>query len=77
MGQCVLREWVGVGYMGTSGNMDCQWACRSVLAEFHRGCIDYFSRQCVPKWDSPNAESVLATSLLVKLIGVALYGLDV
>ncbi len=58
--------WEEVGKMGTSGNRNCHWAPR-----FHRGCVDYLSRQFVPKLDSPNAESLLATvdttSLLVEL----------
>ncbi len=45
------------------------------LGGFHRGCVDYFSRRFVPKWDNQNGESVLATAgtapLLVELIGVA------
>ncbi len=47
------------------------------LEGFHRWCVHYLSRQFIPKWDSPNAESVLATvgttSLLVELIGVAAW----
>ncbi len=61
--------------MGTSGNSDCQWASRSALKRLHRGCVDYLSWQFVPKWDSPNCESQVATartaSLLVELVGVA------
>ncbi len=45
------------------------------LERFHRGCVDCLSRQFVPKWDSPNCESELATarmaSLMVELVGVA------
>ncbi len=45
------------------------------LEIFHRGCVNYLSRQFVPKWDSPNCEGELATvrtaSLLVELVGVA------
>ncbi len=45
------------------------------LEKFHRGCVDYFSRQFVPKCESPNGEGELATartaSLLVELVGVA------
>ncbi len=44
------------------------------LERFHRGCVDYLSRQCVPKWDRPNGENELATagatSLLVELVDV-------
>ncbi len=42
---------------------------------FHRGCADYLSPQFVPKWDSPDGESELATartaSLFVELECVA------
>ncbi len=45
------------------------------LEIFHRGCVNYLSRQFVPKWDSPNGEGQMATvrttSLLVELVGVA------
>ncbi len=45
------------------------------LEGFHQQNSGYFSQYFVPKWDSPNAECVLAaagtTSLLVELIGVA------
>ncbi len=44
------------------------------LEGFHRRCVDYLSRRFVPKLDSPNGESTLATagitSLLVELMGV-------
>ncbi len=43
------------------------------LERLHGGCVDYLSRQSVPKWDSPNYEGEFATarttSLLVELIG--------
>ncbi len=46
-----------------------------LLPKCSRGWTDYLPRQVAPKWDSPNAEHVLATagtkSLLVKLEGVA------
>ncbi len=45
------------------------------LEGFYRRCIDYLSRNFVPKWDSPNTESALATTgatyVLVELIDVA------
>ncbi len=54
--------------MGTSGNRDC-------LERFHQGCVDYLSRQFVPKWDNPHCEGELVTvraaSLLVEFVGVA------
>ncbi len=48
--------------MGASGNRDCQWASPECLERFHRGCVDYLSRQFVPKWDSLNGERELVTS---------------
>ncbi len=77
MGQCVQREWavqwdVLYGYFGEQG---LPVGVQKCLEGSHRGCVDHLSRQFVPKWDSPNAESVLATagttSLLVELIGLA------
>ncbi len=60
--KCVLRG---------SGTVTRRPGC---LEGFHRGCINYLSEQFVPKWDSRNGESVLATAgtrtLLVELIGV-------
>ncbi len=54
----------GDGLYGCFGE---QWASGSVLKDF--------AEEMVPKWDSPNAESVLATavttSLLMELIGMA------
>ncbi len=32
------------------------------LEGFHRGCVEYLTSQFVPKWDSPNFESELATA---------------
>ncbi len=40
VGSCVGQRvqtkgvWEEVGYMGTSGNRDCQWASRNVLKDF-------------------------------------------
>ncbi len=76
MGRCVLKEWaVGGGgldgYFGEQVLRDIQ----EYLERFHRGCVDYLSRQFVPKWQSPNGEGELATarttSLLVELECVA------
>ncbi len=47
----------GVGLYGYSGEQGL-----SVCEGFHRGCVDYLSRQFVPKWDSPNDENVLVTA---------------
>ncbi len=78
MGQCVQRECVvgGGELYGYFREQGLPVGVQECLA----GCIDYFSRQFVAKWDSPNGERVLATagttSLLVELIGVALCELD-
>ncbi len=60
--------------MGTSGNRGPAVDVQKCLEGFHRRCIGYVSRQFVPKWDSPNTESILATvgttSLLMEPIGV-------
>ncbi len=53
----MLREWVVeggglVGYFGEQGlpvGIQC-------FERFHRECVDYLSRQFVPKWDCPNGE---------------------
>ncbi len=60
------------GYFGEQGLPVCIQEC---LERFHRECVDYLSRQFVPKWDSLDCEGKLATvrttSLLVELVGVA------
>ncbi len=60
------------GYFGDQG---LPVGIQECLERFHRGCVDYLSRQFVPKWDSPNCEgelvTVRTTSLLVELVGVA------
>ncbi len=77
VGRCVLREWVvgGGGLDGYFGEQGLPAGIRECLERFHRGCVDYLSRQFVPKWDSPNGEGKLATartaSLLVELECVA------
>ncbi len=75
VGQCVLWEWV-MGRGGLHGYFREQGQPVSIqecLEGCHRGCVDYPSRQFVPKWDSPNLESVLASAgtayLFVELIG--------
>ncbi len=77
VGRCVLREWVVVGglldgYFGEQGLSVGIQECRE---RFHRRCVDYLSRQFVPKLNSPNDEGEFATarttSLLVVLLGVA------
>ncbi len=37
------------------------------LEGFHRGCVDYLSRQFVPKGGSPNGEGELVTARTVSL----------
>ncbi len=69
MGRCVLREWV-VGGGGLDGHFGEQGLPVGI-----QECVDYLSRQFVPKWDSPNGEGELAAartaSLLVELECVA------
>ncbi len=59
------------GYFGEQGSSVVIQEC---LERFHRRCVDYLSRQFVPKWNSPNGEGDLArartASLLVELVGV-------
>ncbi len=64
VGQFVLREWVvrAGGLYGYFMEQELPVSVQECLEGFHRGCVDYFSRQFVPKWDSPNGESVLATA---------------
>ncbi len=77
MDQCVQREWVvgEGGLYGYFGEQGLSMGVQECLEGFHRGCVNYLICQYVPKWDSPNAKSVLATggtaSLLVELVGVA------
>ncbi len=59
------------GYLGEQGlSVDIQ----ECLERFHRECVDYLSRQFVPRWVSPNGEGESATarttSLLLELVGV-------
>ncbi len=77
MVRCVLREWVvgGGGLDGYFGEQSLLVGIQECLERFHRGCVDYLSRQLFPEWDSPNCEGELATartaSLLVELECVA------
>ncbi len=67
----------GGGLDGCFGEQGLPVSIQECLERFHRGCVDYLSRQFVLKWDSPNWEGELATarttSLLVGLVGVAAY----
>ncbi len=73
VGGCVLREWVVEvgGLDGYFGDQGLPASIQECLERFHRRCVDYLSRQFVPKWDCPNGEGKLATartaSLLVEL----------
>ncbi len=73
----MMREWVvgGGGLGGHFGEQLLLVGIQECLEKFHRGCVDYLSRQFVPKWDSPNGKSELVTSrtasLLVELECVA------
>ncbi len=73
VGRYVLSEWFvgGGGLDGCFGEQGLPAGIQECLERFNRGCVDYLSRQFVPKWDSPNGESEFATartaSLLVKL----------
>ncbi len=76
MGRGVLRELLVRGG-GLDGNFRLRGLPMGILEcleRVHRGCVDYLSMQFVPKWDSPNCKSQLATartaSLLVELVGV-------
>ncbi len=69
VGRCVLREWVVRG-----GGLDGYFGEQGLPVGIQE-CVDYLSRQFVPKWDSPNCEGELAAartaSLLAELVGVA------
>ncbi len=77
MGQRVQREWAveGGGLYGYFREQGLAVGVQECLEGFHQQNSGYFSQYFVPKWDSPNAESVLATAgtsfLLVEFIGVA------
>ncbi len=64
MGRCVLREWVVKegGLYEYFGEQGLPVGVQECIEGFHRGCVDYPSRQFVPKWDSPNGKSLLATA---------------
>ncbi len=73
----MLKELVvgGGGLGGYFGEQGLPMGIQECLEKFHRGCVDYLSRQFVPKWDSPTCEGELAMArrafLLVELVGVA------
>ncbi len=65
----------GGGLDGDFGEQGLPAGIQECLERFHRRCVNYLSRQFVPKWESPNGEGELATartaSLLVELECVA------
>ncbi len=65
----------GGGLDGYFGEQGLPVGIQGCLERFHRGCVDYLSRQFVPERGSPNGEGELATartaSLLVELECVA------
>ncbi len=73
----MLGEWVvgGGGFDRYFGEQGLPAGIPECPERFHRGYVDYLSRQFVPKWDSPNGEGELAkartASLLVELECVA------
>ncbi len=75
----MLGDWVvgGGGLDGYFGEQGLPVGIQDLkcLERFHRGCVDFLSRQFVPMWDSPNCEGELVTarttSLLVELVGLA------
>ncbi len=71
----MCAEGMGCGLDGYFGEQGLPVGIQECLERFHREYVDYLSRQFVPKWDSPNGESELATertaSLLVELECVA------
>ncbi len=50
----------GGGLDGYFGEQGLPAGIQGYLERFHRGCIEDFSQQFVPKWDSPNGEGELA-----------------
>ncbi len=70
-------EWVVRGRRldGKFGSKGLPVGIQECLKRFYGGCVDYLSRQFLPKWDSPNGEGELSTVrttiLLIKLVGVA------
>ncbi len=65
----------GGGLYEYFGEQELPAGIQDCLERFHRRCVDYLSRQFVPKWDSPIGEGELATartaSLLLELECVA------
>ncbi len=53
----------GGGLDGCFGEQGLPAGIQECLERFHRRCVDYLSRQFVPKWDSPNGEDELAKKI--------------
>ncbi len=55
----MLREWVVEGgwLYGYFGEQGLPAGIQECLERFHRRCVDYLSRQFVPKWDCPKINS--------------------
>ncbi len=76
VGQFVLGECVvgGGGLDRSFGEQGPPVGVQECLDGFHRRCVDYLSRQLVPKWESPIGERELTTAgawnLLMELISV-------
>ncbi len=62
-------SWVGGGLDWYFGVQGLPVGIQECLERFHRGCVDYLSRQS--KWDSPYCESELATARSSFRIGCA------
>ncbi len=60
MGRCVLRERVvgEGGLYGYFGEQGLAVGVQEYLEGFHRGCVDYLSRQFSADCDSPNGELI-------------------
>ncbi len=72
-GMCA--EGMGCGLDGYFGEQGLPAGIQECLERFHRRCVDYLSRQFVPKLDCPNGEGELATARTASLL-VELGGLD-
>ncbi len=66
----MLREWVveGGGLDGYFGEQGLPAGIQECLERLLRRCVDYLSRQFIPKLDSPNGEGELATARTASLI---------
>ncbi len=58
----------GGGLDGYFGEQGLPAGIQECLERFHRRCVDYLSRDFVPKWDSLNYEGELATARTASLL---------